>query len=127
FDFKNNATGTIKIYVYGDVDLNKVNASTKNGGDASRIYTETHGDGSTCSFGKFSWNINNGSSGNGAQSKWIGTVWAPFAGINIGSGSGKSYYTGALFSGSEINIQNNVTIYYAPFTESATCSTPVAK
>ena len=127
FDFKNNATGTIKIYVYGDVDLNKVNASTINGGDASRIYTETHGDGSSNALGKFSWNINNGSSGNGSLSKWLGTVWAPFGGINIGSGSGKCFYTGALFSAGEINVQNNVTVYYAPFAESASCSTPVAR
>ncbi|HET7118358.1 MAG TPA: hypothetical protein VFI29_17815, partial [Hanamia sp.] len=123
FDFKNDPTGVIKIYIYGDVDLNKVNASTINGGDATRIYSETHGNGSTSSIGNFSWNINNGSSGNGSPTKWLGTVWAPFGGINIGSGSGKCYYTGALYSGSQVNIQNNVTLNFAPFT---LCSAPNA-
>src|SRR6185312_12411433 len=123
FDFKNDPTGTIKIYIYGDVDLNKVNASTINGGDATRIYSETHGNGSSSSSGNIAWNINNGSSGNGSLTKWLGTVWAPFAGINIGSGSGSCYYVGALYSKNNVNIQNNVTLYYAPF---PLCSTPVA-
>jgi len=123
FDFKNDPKGTIKIYVYGDVDLNKVNASTINGGDASRIYAETHGTGSTSSSGIDSWNINNGSSGNGSQTKWLGTVWAPYASINIGSGSGQCNYIGALYSSKQVNIQNNVSINYSP---SIQCATPVA-
>src|SRR6185312_10536524 len=79
--------------------------------------------GSTSSSGNIAWNINNGSSGNGSLTKWLGTVWAPFAGINIGSGSGSCYYVGALYSKNNVNIQNNVTLYYAPF---PLCSTPVA-
>jgi hypothetical protein len=122
FDFKNDPSGTIKIYVYGDVDLNKVTSSIINGGDATRIYSETHGNGSSCWFGKYAWNIANVPSW-GASSNWMGTVWAPYAGINLGSGSGQSTYTGAFYSGSLVNIQNNVTINYAPFIQ---CSTPVA-
>ena len=52
FDFKNAVSGTFKIYVYGDVDLDKITASVMNGGDAGRIFTETHGAGSTCAEGK---------------------------------------------------------------------------
>ncbi len=71
FDFK-NAPGNIQIYVYGDVDLNKSNIDTLNGGGASRIYSETHGTGSTSPYGPYAWNLANGSSGK-STSKWIGT------------------------------------------------------
>ncbi len=50
FDFKSSA-GNIQIYVYGDVDVNILNENFLNGGDASRIYLETHGSGSSCSLG----------------------------------------------------------------------------
>jgi hypothetical protein len=113
FDFGNDPVGTIKIYVYGDVDLNKVMASINNGGSESRIYSETHGTGSTCSDGPIAWNIANGSSGQ--PFKWVGSVWAPFAAINIGSGTGSSSIKGALWSGTQVNIQSNNTITFAPF------------
>ncbi len=115
FDFQNDQSGTFKIYVYGDVDLNKVSASMKNGGDATRIYAETHGTGASCSYGKYAWNLGN------ACGSWLGTVWAPYAGINIGSG--QSNLKGAFYSGTKINTGSSVTIYFAPFTQ---CSTPVA-
>ena len=35
FDFKNNSTGTFKLYIYGDVDLDNITVKTINGGDAS--------------------------------------------------------------------------------------------
>ena len=47
FDFKNTATGNFFIYVYSDVILNKNSSILKNGGSATRIYSETHGTGST--------------------------------------------------------------------------------
>ena len=47
YDFKNKTTGNFIIYVVGDVNLNKTSFSLKNGGDATRIYTEIHGTGST--------------------------------------------------------------------------------
>ncbi len=113
FDFKNDNTGSIKIYVYGDVDLNKVKASIINGGSASKIYLETHGNGATSANGSTAWNIANGSSGNG--SKWLGSVWAPYAAINVGSGTGATDITGALWSATQVNIQSGVLVYFAPF------------
>ena len=121
FDFKNSTTGTFKIYIIADVDLNKVLATTINGGSANRIYAETHGNGSTSAAGNIAWNIANGSAG--GSSKWLGSVWAPYAGINIGAGTGSSYLTGALWSGTQVNIQSGVSITFAPF---SFCTAPDA-
>ena len=121
FDFKNDATGTIKIYVYGDVDLNKVQASIINGGSESRIYLETHGTGSTSSDKTVSFNIANGSSGQ--ESKWVGSVWAPYAAINIGSGTGSSNIVGALWSGTQVILQSNISVIFSPF---SFCTSPTA-
>ncbi len=121
FNF-NNQAGTIRIYVHGDIDLNKVTATTTGGGSASKIYTETHGTGSTCSAGNYSFVIANGSSASNC-SKWLGTVWAPYGGINIGSGTGNSNITGSLLSATQVNVQCGITMIYAPF---AACSTPNA-
>jgi hypothetical protein len=76
FDFQNSSTGTFIIYVHGDVDLNKVNATMINGGSASRIFAETHGTGSTNPDPTVAWNIANGASGNSA-SKWLGVGLGP--------------------------------------------------
>jgi hypothetical protein len=118
FDFQNNTTGTFKIYIHNNASLDKISVSTKNGGSASRIYTEVHGTGS--GFGKCAFDISNGSS-SAACSKWLGTVWVPYAAINIGSGTGNANITGALWSGTQVNIQCGVNIIYAPFSE---CVTP---
>ena len=64
--------------------------------------------------------LRNGSSAN-AATKWLGTVWAPYAAINIGSGTGNSQVTGALWSGTQVNIQSGVNIVYAPYSE---CTPP---
>lgn len=113
FDFGNDPSGTIKIYVYEDVDLNKVSTSIINGGSESRIYSETHGTGSSCSGEPVAWNIANGCSGK--TYKWVGSVWAPFAAINIGSGTGSGFIKGALWSGTQVNIEPNNTITFMPF------------
>ncbi|MEJ7586606.1 MAG: hypothetical protein WKI04_03480 [Ferruginibacter sp.] len=120
FDFKNNPSGTIRIYIHKDADLGKINVRTVNGGSASRIFTEVHGNGSSCSNRTWGFNIDNGYSYI-AGSKWQGTVWVPYAPINIGSGKGNTVITGALWSGIQVNIQCGVKIIYAPYSE---CSTP---
>ncbi len=120
FDFKNSTTGTFKIYVHNDVNLDKISVSMINGGSATRIFTEIHGNGSSSSNGTGCFNMANGSSSSSAT-KWLGTVWAPYAAINIGSGTGNSQITGALWSATQVNIRSGVKIEYAPYSE---CSTP---
>jgi hypothetical protein len=118
FNFK-NGPGVFYVYIYGNADFGKLNASLTNGGNAARIYAETHGDGTGTSIPGNSFIIANGSSGGG--SKWQGTVYAPFAGINIGSGTGSSTLTGTLVSSTNVTVQSGVTLEYAAFN---TCSPP---
>ncbi|MBK7650456.1 MAG: hypothetical protein IPJ20_06455 [Flammeovirgaceae bacterium] len=73
FDFQNDPTGIIKIYVHENVSLGKLGVTTINGGSASRIFTEVHGTGLGSS--KYAFDITNGSTS--SKSKWLGTVWAP--------------------------------------------------
>ncbi|HET9430717.1 MAG TPA: hypothetical protein VFO70_06050, partial [Chitinophagaceae bacterium] len=119
FDFQNNTSGNYYLYIHGDADFGKLNASISNGGSPSRIYTEIHGSGMATSIPTYSFIIANGSSGGG--SKWLGTVWAPYAGINIGSGTGSSNLTGALYSGTQVHVQSGVTFSHASFDA---CATP---
>jgi hypothetical protein len=112
FDFKNTTTGNFYIYVHEDVDLGKVQATTKNGGNASRIFSETHGTGTT--IPGIAWNIANGSSG-ANTTRWLGTIWASHGAINVGAGSGSSQITGALWSATQVIIQSGVTLNFAPF------------
>ncbi len=110
-NFKNQP-GNFIIYVYGDADFGKLAASISSDGNASRIYFETQGNGSTTSMAGNSFVIANGSSGGG--SKWMGTVYAPNGGINIGSGTGSSSLTGTLASRRNVSLQSGVTVTYAP-------------
>jgi hypothetical protein len=110
FDFKNQS-GNFIIYVYGDADFGKLNASITNGGNAARISLETQGTGSTSSIAGNAFVIANGSSGGG--SKWLGSVYAPNGGINIGSGTGSSTLTGTFASKYSIAIQSGVTVIYS--------------
>jgi len=113
FDFDNTA-GNYVIYVRVNADWGKISTTTAHGGDASRIYLEVQGNGSGTSIPGNSFIISNGSSGGG--SKWMGTVYAPNGGINIGSGTGSSSLTGAFWSRSAVSLQSGVTVTYAPFT-----------
>ena len=113
FDFK-GLEGNIIIYIHGDVDLSKLSASIKGGGSAARIYAETHGDGSGNIDKTIAWNVDNGSSGAGT-SRWFGTVYAPYGGVNIGSGSGSAEFSGAVYSGKKVLVQSGATINYVPF------------
>ncbi|MEO7446248.1 MAG: MBG domain-containing protein [Ferruginibacter sp.] len=118
FDF-NNASGTFRIYIHNDADLGKLKVSAINGGDATKIYTEIHGNGAAIG-GIYCFEINNGSS-QGASTRWMGTVYAPYSGINIGSGTGNSNIIGAFWSGTTVNIQSGVNVDYAPYSD---CSAP---
>ncbi|MBP6513208.1 MAG: hypothetical protein KA347_11095, partial [Bacteroidia bacterium] len=115
FNFQNNPTGTFKIYVHGNMCLGKVNATMINGGNASRIFSETHGAGS----GAFT--IANGYGG--GISRWLGNVYAPYSAINIGSGTGNSEINGSLWSGTQVIICSGVTIN---FVSPGSCTTPNA-
>ena len=112
FDFNNQAAGTFKIYIHTDANLDKISASLKNGGSASRIYTEVHGAGATAGI---AFNIANGSSGK--SSKWLGTVWVPNGSINIGSGTGSSDLTGALLTAKKLTVLSGVTINYSAYAD----------
>lgn len=113
FDFRGNITDLIKIVVIGDVDLYKLNISFLNGGDASRIYMEVRGNGSTAADRVSSWSISNGASGSN-RSTWQGTVYAPNGNINVGQGSSEAKIIGALWSGKSINIQSGVGMNFVP-------------
>ena len=112
FDFNNTASGNIRIFVTGDVDLDKNTSAIVNGGSPSRILMEVHGNGTTSSVNTFAFTISNGASN---SSSWLGCVWAPYGGINFGSGTGSSSITGSLFSTTQVNIQSGVTINFSPF------------
>lgn len=114
FNFQNTATGIIKIYVHGDVDLYKLNIELQNGGSASRIFMEVHGTGSSSPNGNYAWMMANGASGSN-QSTWYGTVWAPYAGINVGSGSTPAKVIGALWSGTQVVLDNGVGVTFAMY------------
>lgn len=126
FDLKGTSTGKFNILVKGNMSLAKVATSyinapagTTNTLLATRIYTETQGTGN--SNGN-SFEIANGSSS--SQSRWLGTVWAPNGSITIGSGTGNTDLTGALFGGQQVYINSGVTINYSPLVSD--CVTPTA-
>ncbi|MDQ6764018.1 MAG: hypothetical protein M3015_15515, partial [Bacteroidota bacterium] len=114
FDFKNATTGTIKIYIYNDADLNKVGASLTNGGSESRVYTEVHGTGANTKSGA-AFTIANGSSL--TTLKWLGTVYATSGEINIGTGSGLGFHdiSGSFISATKVTLKSDLSIKYAPF------------
>ncbi|NNF01629.1 MAG: hypothetical protein HKN22_03005, partial [Bacteroidia bacterium] len=123
FNFQNDPYGVFLIYIHNDVDLNKVDAILLNGGSASRIYAETHGTGSTSSSGYDAWVMANGGSGKNSNSKWLGTIYAPYGALNIGSGTGSSSLTGAFWSGTQVVVKSGVNLIHAPFVQ---CVTPDA-
>ncbi len=119
FDFTKNISGTFKIYIHNYALLDKISVSLI-GGSATKIYTEVHGTGSDDENEKYAFQIGNGTSA-GNKTKWFGTVWAPYGAINIGGGGGNCDVTGAIWSGTQVNIGSSLNIIYAPFSE---CVTP---
>ncbi len=126
FDFGGATTGKFIIYVKGTMLMDKVGASFKNlptgqtnKDAAARIYTEVQGN---VAAGASSFVISNGSSS--STSKWLGTVWASGGNITVGSGTGNSDYTGALWSGKQVIINSGINTVYAPLL--ADCFNPTA-
>ncbi len=120
FDFKNSSDGIFQLQIQGDADLGAFQAILKNGGSASRIYTETHGNGQSCHYGAYAWTMDNCTKD---TSRWKGTIYAPYGGINIGSSTGNSNIEGALWSGTKITINNGVQVQLAAY---QTCTPPNA-
>lgn len=123
FNFNNSVSGVFRIFIHGDADFGQIHASMINGGSAARIYTEVHGNGISSSNGTYSFVIANCTAA--IKSSWLGTVWAPYAAIKIGSLSGGTDITGALWSGTQVNVRCGVTINSAPYNVTA-CTTPNA-
>ena len=111
FDFGNDATGFIVIQVHNDADLDKINVQLQGNSDASRVYTEVHGNGSSLSGGTDAFRIANGASGSSAGI-WYGAVWAPNGGIFVGQGASSSKIEGALWSGTNVTLSSGVAVKY---------------
>lgn len=115
FDFQNDPNGKIRILVHGDMNVNKISITTINGGDPSRIYTETHGSGAAAPDRKSAFYMASGSGSSTPQSSaWLGTLWAPYAAITISNQNNYGRIKGAIFSGTQVNIQGGITIEHIP-------------
>ena len=114
FDFKNDPDGIIRLFIHGDADLGSMRVIFKNGGDASRVYTEVHGDGKTCHDRRSAFKVLSGPGTHAASLSWAGTVWAPNGDISIGSGDGCAAIAGALWSRHALSIGCNVKISFVP-------------
>ena len=121
FDFQNNSNGVFRIFVKGNAILNKSTSTIINGGSANRIYMEVQGNGAGSTSNAYAFVIANGASG--GVSRWFGTIYAPYAGILMGSGTGSTSITGSLWSGTQVIINSGVTTNYAAYVN---CQTPVA-
>ena len=116
FDFQNSPRGKFYVYIKQNADLGKVDAGYLGIADgnsaASRTWIEVQGLGTGTTSPTASFLIANGA---GGGSKLLATVYATRAAINIGSGTGGTSLTGALFSKTAINIQSGVAVNYEPF------------
>jgi subtilase family protein/type IX secretion system substrate protein/MBG domain-containing protein len=114
FDFKGTTAGTFNIFVIKDARWGLLSVSTKNGNDASRIFTEVHGDGST--NGGNAFDLQGPTSIPAGSNLWLGNVWAPNGAISITScpilPTGASHIIGALWSGKQVSIKNDFKITY---------------
>jgi len=92
----NLSGGGIRIFVVGGVTINNGMSCSLNGGDASKIYVETHG----------SWYCKNNKA---AGERWYGTIYAPYGDITFKNSAGME---GALYSGGNILLSNNGTLSF---------------
>src|SRR6187399_2417261 len=116
FDFQNSLRGKFYVYIKQNADLGKVDAGYLGIADgnsaASRTWIEVQGLGTGTTSPTASFVIANGA---GGGSKLLATVYATRAAINIGSGTGGTSLTGALFSKTAVSIQSGVALNYEPF------------
>jgi len=118
YNFQNNPTGLFKIYIHGNMNLDKITTSFINGGSASKIFIECHGLGLTSPSGKDAVLIANGPAATaGLYAKFHGTIWAPYAAVSIGSSSGGRDFIGSIYSGTQIYLQSNVNMSFATFSD----------
>ncbi len=114
FDFKNTTTGTINIFIIKDARWGNLSVSTKNGNFPARIYTEVHGNGSTYAGNSFDLKGSKDKVAN--KYAWLGNVWAPNGGIFVGntkaSPDGSPHIIGALWSGKQVNIKDDLILNY---------------
>jgi cytoskeletal protein CcmA (bactofilin family) len=112
FDFKNTTTGAINIFVIKDARMGKLSVSTKNGNFPSRIYTEVHGDGTSC--GGYSFDIESPDVMPASNYVWLGNVWLPNSGIVIKNlkTSTTPHIIGALWSADRVDIRENLVLTY---------------
>ncbi len=116
FDLKNTTTGTINIFIKNEAQWGKITVRAINGDFTSRIFTEVHGDGSKGRSQKDGVAFEAEAPGNYAQGRylWLGNVWAPNGGISI-KGTKKStnpHIFGALWSGTQVDIKENLMLSY---------------
>lgn len=125
FDFQNTpntSNGIFRIYVHGNVNLAKIYTNLLNGGSASRIYLETHGNGIGSPTGKDAFIIGNSTTIPSGNGRFYGTVWAPYAAASIGQGLSTCQYQGAILSATQVNVFAPSNITYAPFYDCANIS-----
>ncbi|MBK7761759.1 MAG: S8 family serine peptidase [Bacteroidetes bacterium] len=115
FNFQNSLTGVIKIYVHGDMKLDKIATSLINGGSASRIFYESHGNGLSSPTGKDAIVISNAPAVVGGYTPFHGTVYAPYAAVSVGSSSGGRNFLGSIYSGTQIHLQLNINFSHVAY------------
>ena len=86
--------GDIRIFSEGAIRFGNMDVFVT-GGDASNIYFETHQVG-----------VNAFQAGAGTDV--LGTVFAPYGNIHLGSGTGGGSFQGYLWAGGEVNIEHGV-------------------
>ena len=117
FDLKNTTQGTINIFIRYEAQWGKITVRAINGDFTSRIFTEVHGDGTKSRNPKDGVAFEAEAPGNYAQGRylWLGNVWVPNGGISI-KGTLKStnpHIIGALWSGTQVNIKENLMLSYS--------------
>ncbi|MGK2863138.1 MAG: S8 family serine peptidase, partial [Chitinophagaceae bacterium] len=114
FDFKNTTTGTFNIFIIKDARWGNLIVSTKKGNFPARINTEIHGNGST--YAGIAFDLKGSSIKVPNKYAWLGNVWAPNGGIFVGntksSPDGSPHIIGALWSGKQVTISDDLILNY---------------